>query len=46
LVNFFYEGDNEMNVKGFDKESCRIHYHNDSRDDNDDGEKDLGRPLV
>jgi hypothetical protein len=30
LVNYFYEGDVEMSIKVFDKESCRIHYHNDS----------------
>jgi hypothetical protein len=36
LVNFFYKGDGEMSVKMFNKESCHIHYHNDSGDDNDD----------
>jgi hypothetical protein len=45
LVNFFYEGDNEMSVKVFDNESFRIHYHdNDSGGNNDDdgNEEDEG----
>jgi hypothetical protein len=36
LLNFFYEGDGEIKVKVYDKESCRIHYHNGSGDDIDD----------
>jgi hypothetical protein len=30
---YFYEGNNEMSVKMFDNESCRIHYYNDGNDD-------------
>jgi hypothetical protein len=34
LLNFFYEGDGDMSVKVYDKESCCIHYHSGSDDDN------------
>jgi hypothetical protein len=35
LLNF-YEDDGELSVKLYGKESCRIHYHRGSGDDNDD----------
>jgi hypothetical protein len=31
--------DGKMSLKVFDKETCRIHYHNDSSDD-DNGKED------
>jgi hypothetical protein len=33
LVNFKWEGDNELRVKVFDDTSCSRHYHNDNIDD-------------
>jgi hypothetical protein len=37
LVNFLYEGDDEMSVKVFNDESCCMHYHDDEYgDDSDD----------
>jgi hypothetical protein len=32
LMNFNWEGDDELKVKVFDDTSCRRHYHNDNND--------------
>jgi hypothetical protein len=40
LVNFHYDGDDEIRTKVFDDESFRMHYHNDLGDDNDDGREE------
>jgi hypothetical protein len=39
-VNFLYEDDDEMSVKVFDNEFCRIHYHDDDSGDDSDGDNE------